>query len=80
MFGAVAFSRIDSPPALTYSLKGEHICNGVMIVRGSALSVLRFDMMNIEIPTCYSTGKSLWINNMLYGYVDGVKRVEHLNH
>jgi hypothetical protein len=51
-----------------------HICSGVIMFSTKALEKVKFDIFEAG-PTCFSIGKSLSENEMLYGYVDGVERI-----
>lgn len=79
-YGAVAFSRENkSPTSLVFRRRSDHICNGSMIVRSSVLDKLSFALfMPMMLPDCHSVGLSLQKAGYLYGYLDGLKRVEHL--
>lgn len=80
-FGAVAFARLGEPLTdLVYYRRVSHICNGVMVVRKSALDKMRFDLTAIPggLPDCFSVGLSLSQAGYSYGYLDSIKRVEHM--
>lgn len=74
-FGAVSLLKKDIKNDLVYNDKIiNHICSGVIMFSTKALEKVKFDIFEAG-PTCFSIGKSLSENEMLYGYVDGVERI-----
>lgn len=81
-YGAIAFSRdyIKDANRLIYNRPSNHICNGVMVVRTSILNKMSFALtIPIKVPDCFSVGLSLQKAGYLYGYLDGIKRIEHIH-